>query len=191
LWHGASWTFVVWGALHGAGLVVERVGERIVEWFGGTRQRRVAGAARADDENVSMTTKKDRPRRARSTTADVTTTSSVTAVVATVIRWLATFHVVLALWVFFRADSFERAVAVFAQLGRGLGGGAANVTPAVWAVLAAACVTHLMPGRWRRIVDDAFGNAPAAAQALAVVVALELVRLLSSGGARPFIYFQF
>jgi D-alanyl-lipoteichoic acid acyltransferase DltB (MBOAT superfamily) len=24
LWHGANWTFVVWGALHGAGLAVER-----------------------------------------------------------------------------------------------------------------------------------------------------------------------
>jgi hypothetical protein len=38
LWHGASWTFVVWGALHGAGLVVERllVGERgdATSWWG-------------------------------------------------------------------------------------------------------------------------------------------------------------
>jgi D-alanyl-lipoteichoic acid acyltransferase DltB (MBOAT superfamily) len=25
LWHGASWTFVVWGALHGTGLVVNRL----------------------------------------------------------------------------------------------------------------------------------------------------------------------
>ena len=25
LWHGASWTFVVWGALHGGGLVIERL----------------------------------------------------------------------------------------------------------------------------------------------------------------------
>ena len=24
LWHGASWTFVVWGAVHGAALVIER-----------------------------------------------------------------------------------------------------------------------------------------------------------------------
>ena len=28
LWHGAAWTFVVWGALHGAGLVAERAWER-------------------------------------------------------------------------------------------------------------------------------------------------------------------
>lgn len=28
LWHGANWTFVVWGALHGAYLVVERLAEK-------------------------------------------------------------------------------------------------------------------------------------------------------------------
>ncbi len=30
LWHGASWTFVVWGALHGLYLVGERVAKRLV-----------------------------------------------------------------------------------------------------------------------------------------------------------------
>ena len=41
LWHGAAWTFVLWGAMHGAGLSVEHaVGERrlaripkLVRWF--------------------------------------------------------------------------------------------------------------------------------------------------------------
>ncbi len=28
LWHGAAWTFVLWGALHGGAQVVERVGKR-------------------------------------------------------------------------------------------------------------------------------------------------------------------
>lgn len=30
LWHGASWTFVIWGALHGLYLILERVVRRIV-----------------------------------------------------------------------------------------------------------------------------------------------------------------
>ncbi len=30
LWHGAAWTFVLWGALHGAGLAVERAARRIL-----------------------------------------------------------------------------------------------------------------------------------------------------------------
>jgi len=29
LWHGANWTFVVWGALHGMGLAAERIFERL------------------------------------------------------------------------------------------------------------------------------------------------------------------
>jgi D-alanyl-lipoteichoic acid acyltransferase DltB (MBOAT superfamily) len=31
LWHGASWTFVVWGALHGFGLAATRVFQRLAE----------------------------------------------------------------------------------------------------------------------------------------------------------------
>jgi alginate O-acetyltransferase complex protein AlgI len=37
LWHGASWTFVIWGGLHGVYLVIER-------WFRGRRWPEVAGA---------------------------------------------------------------------------------------------------------------------------------------------------
>ena len=31
IWHGAAWKFVMWGALHGGGLAVERMGQ---PWFG-------------------------------------------------------------------------------------------------------------------------------------------------------------
>ncbi len=44
LWHGAGWTFVIWGAMHGAGLVTERVlgsnrsrGLARVGWFVATQ----------------------------------------------------------------------------------------------------------------------------------------------------------
>jgi alginate O-acetyltransferase complex protein AlgI len=30
LWHGANWTFVIWGAIHGAGLSVERAGKTLL-----------------------------------------------------------------------------------------------------------------------------------------------------------------
>ncbi|MBM4281120.1 MAG: MBOAT family protein [Deltaproteobacteria bacterium] len=180
LWHGASWTFVIWGTLHGAGLVLERLGEAAV-----ARRRR------AETETTTTTT-----TRARSTTAiddddEHDPEASWRARLWTFGRWLMTFHVVLALWVFFRADSFDGALAVFAQLGRGTGGGAANVTPGVAVVLSVALMTHLLPARARRRLDDAFVRTPAAGQALAVVAAFELVQRLSSGGTRPFIYFQF
>jgi alginate O-acetyltransferase complex protein AlgI len=44
LWHGAGWTFIIWGAMHGAGLVVERVlgrnrsrGMARAGWFAATQ----------------------------------------------------------------------------------------------------------------------------------------------------------
>ena len=33
-WHGANWTFIVWGALHGTYLIVERVLRMAGEWLG-------------------------------------------------------------------------------------------------------------------------------------------------------------
>lgn len=44
LWHGASWTFVVWGGLHGAYLIGERVLDRVLP-SGAWRRTRTARAA--------------------------------------------------------------------------------------------------------------------------------------------------
>ena len=44
LWHGAAWTFVVWGAIHGGYLVVERCGEGALAAARGPTPRPVAGA---------------------------------------------------------------------------------------------------------------------------------------------------
>ena len=40
LWHGAAWTFVVWGGLHGLAMAIERLGRRVgfrlprpIDWF--------------------------------------------------------------------------------------------------------------------------------------------------------------
>ena len=42
LWHGAAWTFVVWGLLHGAALVVERASRPVIEVIA-VRASRLAG----------------------------------------------------------------------------------------------------------------------------------------------------
>ena len=44
LWHGAGWTFVLWGALHGLGLVVERV---VADSVGEGRPGRIGRAVHA------------------------------------------------------------------------------------------------------------------------------------------------
>jgi alginate O-acetyltransferase complex protein AlgI len=48
LWHGAAWTFVVWGLLHGSYLVIERVCRILFEhksWSGALPVRVLAGSA--------------------------------------------------------------------------------------------------------------------------------------------------
>ena len=45
LWHGANWTFVIWGGIHGAGLAIEQVLGVAKNWsassFFGTWMRRI------------------------------------------------------------------------------------------------------------------------------------------------------
>jgi alginate O-acetyltransferase complex protein AlgI len=77
LWHGASWTFVAWGALNGAYVIASHASvnlrERIVALSGLDRVPRVHA----------------------------------------VIAGLMTFHLVLAAWVFFRAESIADALFAF------------------------------------------------------------------------------
>ena len=51
LWHGAAWTFVVWGGIHGLGLAVERATgwnphTRAQVWLGGACSRSTSSASR-------------------------------------------------------------------------------------------------------------------------------------------------
>jgi len=105
--------------------------------------------------------------------------------------WLATFHLVVVLWVFFRADSFGQALGMLRQVAAGWGGGWVNVTPEVAGLLAACFAAHFLPDDWRDRLDLRLGRSPALAQALMIGLFLYAVRGLSGAGAQPFIYFQF
>lgn len=90
LWHGASWTFVVWGGLHGAALAVTKMFQ---DW----RARR----ARAKDPSA--------PRRPAPPAPGFSW--------GRLLGVVATFHFVCACWVFFRAETFAQAHLMFSQLG--------------------------------------------------------------------------
>lgn len=76
LWHGASWTFVVWGAIHGTWLIFERL-------LGGPATR-LLGLVHFTPQSMPIR----------------------------VVRWFLVFAIVMCSWVFFRASSLERAVAI-------------------------------------------------------------------------------
>ena len=80
LWHGANWTFVVWGGIHGSMLAVER-------WFRAHVTARFApSAVEKDDEPPSLFS------------------------ASAWIRRIVVFHVVCVAWVFFRAPSLGEAM---------------------------------------------------------------------------------
>jgi D-alanyl-lipoteichoic acid acyltransferase DltB (MBOAT superfamily) len=146
LWHGASWNFVIWGALHGGALALNRMWQR----------------ARGD-----------RP-------------SAIPRVVAIVL----TFHFVCFAWIFFRAPSFDHAIAVLTRLGK-LTTDSPNLSRHVLAVLALGFVTHYIPRKWLEGVRDAFVKSPSFAQGVALALCAYVLHFAAGTKAEPFIYGQF
>ncbi len=149
LWHGARWTFVVWGALHGLGLVVERVATAL-------RAPRAA------------------PRSA----------------LVQVLAVAATFHFTCLAWVFFRAETFGKAVAVLRQLGEG-STSTANLPAAIALAIVAGIAPHWLPARWYDRAIDLCTRMPAPARALALFAVAVVLREAESAKPVPFLYFQF
>ncbi len=153
LWHGASWTFVVWGVLHGLLLI----GHRLF-------QQRCQG----------------RPRLRRFF-------QSVPGNLACV---LLTFLCVSVCWVFFRAPTFEGALAIL----RGLmvaGPGKSEAVPAVGLLLTMA----VLLASWLAVRNDLWRKAverlPAGAVGVLDAGLLAVCLLLAPPIGQPFIYFQF
>ena len=105
LWHGANWTFVAWGGLHGGALAVTRA-------YQGWRDRRGLAPSRSPAVHVLCV--------------------------------FLTFHLVCATWIFFRAETFQRAWSMFAQLST-FTTHHPNLDSRVIAVLAVGLLGHWAP----------------------------------------------
>jgi D-alanyl-lipoteichoic acid acyltransferase DltB (MBOAT superfamily) len=168
LWHGASWTFVAWGGLHGLALVWERAWRRVLppreERPGHPQGGPLPGSARS------------LPRWRRLAWRSFTT--------------LLTFHFVAACWVLFRAEDWEGAMAVFQQVASGIPG-CANLTPVVWAPLLAGYALHLVPEAASERALAALNRAPVVLRAgLLLALACSLAQVAGQESS-TFIYFQF
>jgi D-alanyl-lipoteichoic acid acyltransferase DltB (MBOAT superfamily) len=151
LWHGASWTFVIWGGLHGAALGAHRF------WSQRVSRRDPATAARAP----------------------------------AILRRLATFHLVTALWIVFRAPSFDSA-RTYARGMLELRGGAVNLDDALVVVVALITVLalDLVQRRVRELGPIVIDRRPLVRDVAVGTAVLSLI-VLSGGVPVPFIYFQF
>lgn len=111
------------------------------------------------------------------------------------LSWFVTFAFVAALWVFFRADSWQDSVTVLGSIFR-------DFSPAYLPAFAAArtlwlilmlviVVAHCLPtGFWDKAAAW-FVRSPWVAKLLIFIVTVQLVLELRSEDVTPFIYFQF
>ena len=184
LWHGANWTFVVWGGLHGGLLAVTRYYQ---EWKKGRRRRRQAAT-----ENESSTATADEHGYRERMRADprIADRRFGRAQIFHMVKVLLTFHFVCVAWIFFRSPDFARAWLMFSRIGT-LSHYHPNLAPTVLAVLAVGLVTHWAPERWYVAARQAFIRLPAPAQGLALFCAALALRKVATAKAVPFVYFQF
>jgi len=176
LWHGAAWTFVVWGGIHGVGLVIER--------------RRRASIAAAE---AAGTTGPARGRHGREPRTDgaahLVPPAGAVRPLHPVTAWAVTFHLVCLAWVFFRAPSFEVALTVLA----GLGGGSSQVSlsPTVPLLVAAVLLTQQVPDGARTRLRTAWDALPVPVHLVTFAAVLVVLDVFGPEGVAPFIYFQF
>jgi D-alanyl-lipoteichoic acid acyltransferase DltB (MBOAT superfamily) len=169
LWHGASWNFVIWGALHGGALAVNRAWQRSRKET--SARVPAATAYRGVDPQLS-------PPPGPSL--------SVQRVIAVV----ATFHFVCFAWIFFRAPSLAHATLMLGRLTK-LTFVAPNLGAKVIAILALGFVTHYVPRGFFDRVRDRFTRSPAILQGVALALCAYVLHFAAGVKAEPFIYGQF
>jgi D-alanyl-lipoteichoic acid acyltransferase DltB (MBOAT superfamily) len=169
LWHGAAWTFVAWGALHGGGQVIgmlrrDRAARRRAQELGGD------GAAGAGAVAVLAEPTVESPARVW-------------------VRRLVTFHLVCLGWVLFRATSFANAVALLSRLAHP--GPAPLVTPLVVGVIVVSIASQYVPRDLVSRAQQWFAELAPVAQGGAIAVGLYTITTLGPQGVAPFIYYRF
>ena len=192
LWHGAAWTFVMWGGLHGAYLSVHRK-------LSGSRSPPVGGWVSRTDEA---------PQAAGSSPSDPGAASVLQAAEVGEVRaphtgsaprfdWrrdlgatFVTFHVVCFAWIFFRASSFSQAARVIGGIVT-LRSGSVNGTHVVLLLLAAAALFFIDVKQRNAGYEYIFLDWPAAARGVLYAAMVIPIVVFSGGTPVPFIYFQF
>jgi hypothetical protein len=274
LWHGASWAFIVWGALHGFGLAVTRYFQRttrggamlvvcaalaaagvlllaivdagtwtqlvigwvfltplwavITAWLGREHPARPEPAKALHPLTAALRTRGARePEALRiamcasaiGVLAAFQYLEPITWIPLVLMTWLLghaadllesprdalarlevvgkrvvagilVFHYVCLAWIFFRATSFDNALAILRQLAL-LETDHANLVPLVTVSLAVGFAAHFFADGSFRWLRDRFVALPAHAQGAVLAAAALLLRELGQTKIVPFIYFQF
>jgi D-alanyl-lipoteichoic acid acyltransferase DltB (MBOAT superfamily) len=186
LWHGASWTFVAWGALHGGGLCFERA--RL--WRRSRSLLTQAAAGTPSDTEATAHGARTPSDSAPAPSAGGTRVIPVARVwTSRVIAWAITFNFVCLGWIFFRATSFANAGQVIKAIFSV--GPHVPLNALVVLIIVCALAVQWIPARRSAIFQHAFERWSLPAQALALAGVLVVIDAFGPAGVAPFIYFRF
>lgn len=211
LWHGAAWTFVIWGALHGAALIVHREWQR---WRGTDRRRPrvepspqipgevqvanppapaisrgsgvVSDAGRESSAVIQSAGERETERDRASSAGAVPVWRERLGTAAAI---AATFYFVCICWIFFRMPDLEKAwltceAFLFLQAD-----GRAMLDRSLWLLFGGLALMHWL--NYRRVFSTWWRRGPDALFAVGYGATAAVVLLFVPQKYTPFIYFQF
>ncbi|MGB5982614.1 MAG: MBOAT family O-acyltransferase [Nonlabens sp.] len=190
LWHGASWKFVLWGAMHGTVLAVEKAFNIPKLTLQSDKKVQNAGsvglstsAKLSDHQSRSDLT----PKKHRSNTQ---------LYFKRFVLGLITFHFVAFCWIFFRASDFANAMNIIQNIGMlewnstqflEILSGYQNVT----VLLLLGFAWHFVPEKVQKVQLQLFHRLPLVGKAVIFAGVIWLISATATSGVQPFIYFQF
>jgi alginate O-acetyltransferase complex protein AlgI len=179
LWHGAAWTFIVWGALHGIYLCVERL---LI------RRTATADSSVEIPQTIVLTDARPVVRMGGIPLPGFLRSKKFHAVFAA----LLTFFFINIAWVFFRAEDFNTAGRLLSSL-FGVGENGAAVLPTLDIIIVTVITVLLLVTHWFMRNSSLLEKASKAkwwivGSAWGVMLILLIVSQKSSNS---FIYFQF
>jgi alginate O-acetyltransferase complex protein AlgI len=175
LWHGANWTFVIWGSILGAALVLERVIKgRVRAWWNLRSGRRTPPAGSTGSGAAAAAAGAGRAGTFAAATAG----------------WLVTFHVFTLAAVFFRSPDLDVATSFFARM-FAFEGGAELFGPFLLLLTAGSVAVQFLPGNTFERAAERLRGLSGLALGLLFGAALVLIEFMGPEGVAPFVYFQF
>lgn len=167
IWHGAAWTFVLWGLFHGVVLAIERSLAAVTGLA--AHPRVVARPVGAMAVNV---------RHPGSPLA------------IRLMGIVITFHIVCLGWILFRASDLDIALNYFAGLWA-REGAAVLATPFVAGLVVLGLAAHFLPPDLPERFGALLARMNAIALGLFLGLILVIIKAVAPEGVVPFIYFQF
>ena len=181
LWHGAGWTFVVWGFLYGVALIVEHIRvDRRKQRALHVRRQRLELAAAFDGLTEAPPAAAGEPAVPATAPALEYDRQPWHGV------WLprvGVFAFVTFAWIFFRSDSFAAALGVIARLFQSWGTVGVAVTPGVFLAIAVGIGVQYVPRSWWQRGEAGLSTVNPVLQGVVLAVGFMLLDIL--GADRP------